>query len=449
MAERTTARSTPDFPVGQSMNEDEHRGESPVVGSPNSAQASREPLSLEQQQATTAGVASWIKQRVVRLSVAGLVFLVLTFMHALALLVFKLNAVDGSYPFSSASTVVVTEAVKLCLATALHQREIRLQPATTRPSGLVESFRRSASRWLVFETCIVSAMYTGNNLLSYYCVAQMDPGTLAIAKSLVPYLTAIVLQLFGRTVNGLQWACIILQCTGVATTQYADHDGSNGLYSWSSYAWLAISVAITTISSVCNERVVRRYGAPLQQVNMIMYSCGIALASTVYVAVPAYHEKAFFEGYSPMVGLLIFVQATYGLCVGYAYKCVSLYEELPQNRVPLPLVCHCARRYADVLIKNLSSSATLAVLVGLSALLFGTPLTHEKVAGSIVIICTSYIYVQYAHRVVQEGEACVSLRRICAHFRAQCFSVDACVWGRGGISSSAPCAYDRYKYIFT
>ena len=72
-------------------------------------------------------------------------------------------------------------------------------------------------------------------------------------------------------------------------------------------------------------------------------------ASTVYVAVPAYHEKAFFEGYSPMVGLLIFVQATYGLCVGYAYKCVSLYGELPQNRASptrLPL-CSQVRGCAD------------------------------------------------------------------------------------------------------
>ena len=90
--------------------------------------------------------------------------------------------------------------------------------------------------------------------------------------------------------------------------------------------------------------------------------------------------------------------------------------------MPLPFVCHCARRYADVLIKNLSSSATLAVLIGLSALLFGTPLTHEKVAGSIVIICTSYIYVLYAHKVVQEGEACVGVRRICAHIRKRCFT---------------------------
>ena len=315
-------------------------GNQPCVATPNRAspslggdpQASRAVLQLEsyQQRATSdrtqsAGL-TWVRQRCVQLSVATTVFLVLTFMHAFALLVFKLNAANGSYPFSSASTIVVTEAVKLCLATALHRREIRLQPAENRPLGFRDSFCRTASCRLVFTTCIVSAMYTANNLLSYFCVAQMDPGTLAIAKSLVPYLTAIVLQLFGRTVNGLQWACIILQCTGVATTQYVDHNADEAavLYAWTSYAWLALSVTITTLSSVWNEHIIRRYEAPLQQVNMIMYGFGILLAGTVYAAVPAYHEKAFFEGYSPMVGLLILVQASYGLCVGYAYKCVSV-----------------------------------------------------------------------------------------------------------------------------
>ena len=84
------------------------------------------------------------------------------------------------------------------------------------------------------------------------------------------------------------------------------------------------------------ERIIKKFNAPLQQINMIMYAAGVLLATTVYATVPSYHEKAFFEGYSPMVWLLIWVQATYGLCVGYAYK------------------------YADVLIKNLSTSATEA-----------------------------------------------------------------------------------------
>ena len=91
-----------------------------------------------------------------------LVFFVLTFIHAFALVSFKLNEVDGVYPFSTASAVVSTELVKLVLATSLHCQEIAQMPADTRPSGLVDSFRRTATPSLVFATCVLSMMYTVN-----------------------------------------------------------------------------------------------------------------------------------------------------------------------------------------------------------------------------------------------------------------------------------------------
>jgi UDP-sugar transporter A1/2/3 len=309
------------------------------------------------------------------------IFLTLTFMHAFALLIFKLNAVDGQYPFSPASALVMTESLKFVLATALLTRDLRsaenAPPTSTSVKELLmDSFQRDASWSLIGATTVISGMYSCNNLLSYFCVRKMDPGVLAIAKALVPYLTAVVLQLFGRPVNDLQWACIVLQCTGVATTQFrSGGEGSTTNYSWDMYAFLALSVLITTFSSVFNEQVIKRFRAPLQLINMIMYAVGFFLAAIIYILVPAYHEKALFEGYSPMVLLLIFVQATYGLCVGYAYK------------------------YADVLIKNLSTSATLAVLVGLSAILFGAPLSFHSVAGSVVIITTSFIYMKYATKI--------------------------------------------------
>ena len=64
--------------------------------------------------------------------------------------------------------------------------------------GFRDSFCRTASCRLVFTTCIVSAMYTANNLLSYFCVAQMDPGTLAIAKSLASRGADLVLFIRSR-----------------------------------------------------------------------------------------------------------------------------------------------------------------------------------------------------------------------------------------------------------
>ena len=51
-------------------------------------------------------------------------------------------------------------------------------------------------------------------------------------------------------------------------------------------------------------------------------------------------------------------------------------------------------KFADVLIKNLSASATLALLVVLSALLFDKPLTVSSACGVVVIIVTSYLYLR-------------------------------------------------------
>ena len=143
-------------------------------------------------------------------------------------------------------------------------------------------------------------------------------------------------------------------------------------YSFGLYVALVLSIVITGSSSVWNERVIKHYDAPLQQVNMIMYAFGILLGLAVYIAVPHYHEKAFFEGYSRNTVLLVLVQAFYGLCVSYAYK------------------------YADVLIKNLSSSATLVVLVFLSSILFHTSLSFNSVMGCVAIVATSYIYLSHA-----------------------------------------------------
>ena len=182
------------------------------------------------------------------------VFLILTFMHALALLVFKLNAVDGEYPFSPASSLVLSESLKLFIATLLHQRELSFVEGG--PINLAESFRRTGSLKLWMASTTISMMYTANNLLSFFAVAKMEPGTLAIAKALVPYLTAVVLLCFGRSVKSLQWACIVLQCTGVAMTQYKD--GGTAVYSVGMYLLLGLSVVITTSSSVFNEQIIKR-----------------------------------------------------------------------------------------------------------------------------------------------------------------------------------------------
>ena len=110
------------------------------------------------------------------------IFVVLTMMHAFALLVFKLNEIDGEYPFSAASILVVVEGLKLVLATLLHRGELIAIGAPAGPIGFVASFRRTSTCSLVIATVTISAMYTVNNLLSFFCVRKMDPGTLSYCQ---------------------------------------------------------------------------------------------------------------------------------------------------------------------------------------------------------------------------------------------------------------------------
>jgi UDP-sugar transporter A1/2/3 len=92
---------------------------------------------------------------------------------------------------------VCTEATKLLMATVLHHREIKSMPEESRPSSIADSFRRTASLKVWLSTATVAALYSANNLLSFFLVAQTDPGTLAIAKATVPYLCAVLLRFLG------------------------------------------------------------------------------------------------------------------------------------------------------------------------------------------------------------------------------------------------------------
>ena len=177
----------------------------------------------------------------------------------------------------------------------------------------------------------------------------------------------------------------MLQCAGVVVTQSRP---GGGVYSAPLYVVLLLSVVVTASSSVFNERIIKTFAAPLQQINMIMYAAGVVLAAGCFFLVPGYADKRFFEGYSLTTLLLIFVQAVYGLCVGYAYK------------------------YADVIIKNLSSSTTLALLVFVSAAFFHVPLTVYSVTGLVIIVSTSYLYLRHNSTAGgdQRAKRCCGLR---------------------------------------
>jgi hypothetical protein len=127
-----------------------------------------------------------------------------------AILLFKLCQKDGKYTFNPASSVALTEICKLILASTLHYQSV-----TSSKKG----FWEGVTPKIVINYFGLSLLYTINNQLSFYCLEIADPGSMALGKSIAPYLCALLLRLNGQILHALQWVCVITQCCAIAIVQ--------------------------------------------------------------------------------------------------------------------------------------------------------------------------------------------------------------------------------------
>jgi len=226
----------------------------------------------------------------------------------------------------------------------------------------------------------LAACYTVNGQLTFYCMILADPGTFTLGKSVAPYLVAILLRLTGQHLQQLQWVCIVLMCTSLATTQY-DGCHARGVLPASAYFLIAFATCITAVSSVWNQKVVKGFTVPVNLQNAILYTFGFLLAMASYAYGPiAVGDKAppptstlgFFSGYSPLVIILVLFNAFNGLAVTLVYK------------------------YADAIVKNFASSAVMAIVVILSVYFFNASSTVHTWLGVVGVLTTTYCYMNIA-----------------------------------------------------
>jgi len=290
-------------------------------------------------------------------------FCMLVVVQSTALLTFRICQTSGSYDFSPASSVALTEACKLALAASLHYRHVQ---STGAP--LFEGL----SPTIVLNYLGLAALYTVNNQLTFYCFQAVDPGTFGLGKSLAPYLVALMLRALGQTINELQWVCILLQCICIAITQYNACTAS-AIASTRGYLLLGVSVSITAVSSVWNQKVVKGFDVPVNLQNALLYIFGFVIAVASYALVPdPTHPHGFFYGYSLIACFLVVFQAFHGLAVTLVYK------------------------YADAIVKNFANSAVMAILVVVSTYAFGAAASLTSFLGVAGVLITTYAYMNIA-----------------------------------------------------
>lgn len=289
-------------------------------------------------------------------------FFTLVVVQSGAILLFKLAQIGGSYTFSPASSVALTELVKLALAFGSHALEVRHTGNEWFPGLSVP---------ILLHYFGLSCLYTTNNILTFFVLEKADPGTLSLFKSIAPYLCAMLLRLTGQRLNRLQWCCVIIQCCAIAIIQY---DVTKGVPVLSALAYVLLSAAasITAVSSVWNQLVLKGFSVPLNLQNSILYTFGVLTSVICFWVGPAKSDKGFLEGYTALGVLLIFFQALHGLAVSFVYK------------------------YADAIIKNFANSSVMAVLVCVSALWFGFDMNVHAGLAVVIIIVTTYVYMGIA-----------------------------------------------------
>ena len=291
-------------------------------------------------------------------------FCVLVATMTVAMLLFKLCQVGGAYTFSPASSVALTELCKLSLALSLHAL----------------SGARSAEQWsegvdvrVLLHYVGLSAAYTFNNQMAFYILGVADPGSLALAKSMAPYLVALMLRCTGQRINELQYVAIITTCLAIGIVQYDVCRGS-GVLPLRVYAMMAVATLVTATTSVWNQKVVQGFAVPINLQNALLYAFGSLFAVLSYALLPEAQPKGFLEGYTPLAALLVLFQAFHGLAVTLVYK------------------------YADAIIKNFANATVMALLVCISAAFFGLNVNAHSWLGIGIILTATHLYMNIAIR---------------------------------------------------
>ena len=237
-------------------------------------------------------------------------FFVLVFMQTTAILLFKLCQEEGAYTFSPASSIAITEFAKLAMASGLHYRAV----------DRAKLFEGLDAR-IVLNYAGLALLYTTNNYITFHVHLVADPGTYTLGKSVTPYLVAVLLRLSGDRLHELQWLCIVIQCCGIASTQY-DPCASASLLPLSTYALIAFSACITSTCGVWNQKVIKGFGTPVNLQNSVLYFFGCLLALAAYAVPPADGSTrvGFLTGYSLLPVVLICFQAFQGLAVAWVLK---------------------------------------------------------------------------------------------------------------------------------
>lgn len=232
-----------------------------------------------------------------------------------------LTKVDGEVPFNPSSCVVMIELAKLLISLV-----------TLILSGSFHVLRTPPPPVLVAPYAVPAVLYALNNNLVVHMQAYMDPSSYQVLSNLKIASTALLYSsCLGKRLKFRQWFALGLLMTAGACHSYSslDLEDSEGKGDESEQSRLRITAwglflvliycCVSGLAAVYTEMVLKRQKLPLSLQNLYLYVFGVTLNLASSFSTIA-NERAFMEGYTFVVWVIIAGQAVNGLLMSVVLK---------------------------------------------------------------------------------------------------------------------------------
>lgn len=245
----------------------------------------------------------------------GLLMLLSVFAYGSHAPLLALCRVDGELPFATSSVVLATELTKLGASAALLLgRDWPSLPPSAPPLSAVLPF------------ALPAALYALNNNLAVHMQGSMDPVTFQVLGNLKIMATAVARCLLLRQpLSARRWAALALLVVSGACHVGAVNQARGGpeepvrlFITPLGTAAIALYCSVSGLAATLTERALKSQPFPLSLQNLFLYSFGAIANLVAYLAGPP--TAGFFQGFSPVVGVIIASQALNGLLMSAIMK---------------------------------------------------------------------------------------------------------------------------------
>jgi hypothetical protein len=282
---------------------------------------------------------------------------------------------DSSYRFDPASLMVVAEGTKMLMSMGLFAREELAKKPELGWKELSAIGREQvvSTKNLPLMCAILAAMYCANNNLMFLVFQWADSANINLIKGGASIVSTLLLRFaMSRNFSTVQWSAVWLQVCGLTVAQFGASCTNTPLLSTLAYIGLFVSLTITSVCSVVNEKVLKEASstASLHTVNATLYLFGVIFNGLLLGLFGRGGFSSMLTGYDHWTTYPVLACNTLiGIAVSAVYK------------------------YSDATVKTFGAACATSILLAINIIFYGSPFRLVVIMGCVTVFVATHLYV--------------------------------------------------------